>query len=215
MNHNPLDSLSKREGLREYYHQQVSDLVQQAADLGIVITVSLKSNPRQPTAGVYRFVVETRHGRGSYLPEGVHIPPRKPEPFCPAYGLDYGAWPQISTEARRTGRTTRMMQHALARAQAGKRSIVVAYSHDYARDMRNRSWATPDGHSMWSARATSLGNRIRFISAQDWRVSVTGLRVMGIPGEEVLWSHEALEQSMRQHLLELHRFDGKLPEGAE
>lgn len=113
-----------------------------------------------------------------------------------------GAWPRIEYEGRRTGRTYRMMAEAQRLVAAGHKVYIIVHSADYGRDLAHKFGTHP---SVAYETFYSLPNFNRR----------SGRLVGAHPNCRVLIDHYAIESEYSELLIELHRFDGKLPEGME
>lgn len=128
-----------------------------------------------------------------------------------------GEWPRIAYEAIQSGRSTRMANEArlLSLDQA---VLVVVLNDDYAQDFKRRRFPILDSREIEQSFCLITLRNITVVSVNsltnghgvDWR----RMRPVGLPeSTAVLWGHEVLEQRFEKMLVELHRFDGKLPEG--
>lgn len=114
-----------------------------------------------------------------------------------------GAWPRLEYEARQTGRTYRMMEAAKLASKAGKAITIVVKDMNYGRELA-RLWHT----ATWPT--TTVFHTIHSCPFHIWDRALVEQQH---PHRAVFISHEAIENEpyLRRTLIELHRFDGKLP----
>ena len=113
----------------------------------------------------------------------------------------------------RTGRTTRMLQAAIAAAEEGKYVMVYAASRQHADELQRRA-ATMVGTEPYATKIRTPGNgEITFESAQDGRLSWDTMRPRVWRSIPVFTDHWAIESHLAKALEELHRFDVEASDG--